>query len=262
VAGGGIVENKDESEITKWVGVKGTKWVRVKDFMRDVLRYNNLNTFLFLLDHHPVEDLPLSHRAEGREPSHIYATGHWTTDDFFPLSLVSNEIFVKVPTIGNKIDLNSEEIHEVRMEMGPGHEGLCFHQTPRWTYWNRLECWTPLEAAFLLFEEEPDQDALKSCTSFCYPVKSIAALQEVIERGFHAGNIHGFEKADMIQLHTHSLIEWVKKQGFMVPEEVETPIGIEADSITPTGDFAETHSKVLSGKEKRELGILRQKCNK
>jgi hypothetical protein len=93
---------------------------------------------------------------------------------------------------------------------------------------------------FLLFEEEPDHDFGKA-SYWWYPRRAIEQLNELIERAFRAGEITGFENIKteyhpedfdyemktLIQICTRkgNLGTWLKKMGFVAPEELKDAIG-------------------------------------
>lgn len=223
------------------------RWVVAKKIMRIVFEYNNFNRFLDELSCLPSEigqictasfkDLgtssyrPAIHFGKIRELSEISGDNPpWKNDDLFPLTPLSDELLMKVKfDEAGEVDLSAEGIGLLkdRLRLSGDRRGIAVHKTPNWSYWNRLEYWSSLETAFLLFEEEPDPKAFSSANQFWYDEEGIKRLNDIIIRAFHAGQIRGFEKEGTgVQIYTKTgtLGPWAMKQHFFIPSKLNPVI--------------------------------------
>ena len=248
-----------------------TNWYPVKQFMRYIFDYNDLNSFLEKADN-------LANLARAESPT--FAGGvfdlsvgdfsfspieerPWSTDDFYPILPESNKLFIKVRVDEGGIDLNAKSVWMLKEDLGleaidaGGYPVVDRYVPPRWFYWSRLELWNPHQAACLLFEMEPEggQDISRSS-----PWNAIKDLERIIETASEIDRIKGHYKVDAmagvkdITLVPKSFIQWAKNQGFAIPTDMKIPV-VE-DTIIEKGP------KELSAKESRELGTLRNEKEK
>jgi len=244
-----------------------TKWVRVKDFMRDAFQYNDLNFFLEeVLTHAWMFDggvFDLTDDPSEHSINRFDKAAPWRTDVFYPILPESNDLLIKVRVDEDGIDLNAKSVLTLKITLGlvpermNGYEydEIIYHKTPKWSYWNFLEYWAPREAALLLFEEEPyEKRDVPTWGKLCVPTSDIDRLIDAIERAFSTGGIKGFHENTRIGLYPYSFIEWAEKKGFAIPADMK--IKVTEDAIT------EETTNELSGKEKREFGSLQNEKEK
>jgi hypothetical protein len=248
----------------KTYGSVSIEWVTVKEFMRYVFRFNDLNFFLKRLECLPYFKDGLTSLADKSKGSPLDQANlddaPWRDDPFFPLSPKSDEIFIKVQMHNGEIDLNADYVWKLKRLLGLDMDYMseeerdvyckanAYHQTPIWSSWSLLEYWTPEEASFLLFEEEPTPKALETYKMFPYPIHDIAALREVIKRACEAELIKGLAKDNQCSLYVRSLLTWAEKRGFSVPEDLRLQISWDkTEDQTPDSAF---------GKNQKECGLL------
>jgi len=250
--------------VNKTYGSVSIEWVSVKEFMRYAFRFNDLNFFLKRLGLLPYFKDGLTSLADKSKGSPLEQANlddaPWRRDPFFPLSPKSNEILIKVKMRSGEIDLNPDYVWELKRLLGLDMDYMseeekniyckanAYHQTPIWSSWSLLEYWTPEEASFLLFEEEPTPKALETYKMFPYPIHDIAALREVIKRAYEAELIKGLVKDNQCSLYVRSLLTWAEKRGFSVPEDLGLQISWDkTEDQTPDSAF---------GKNQKECGLL------
>jgi hypothetical protein len=242
-----------------------TEFVNAKWFIRSILHYNYLNKFLAYYNLGPEVGNPQIKTLNGNGNYEQVDINKIYNDSFLSIKSLSNQIFINVEyEFKENLKVYNKKLYRKILNIDYVREYSTFylHKEPEWQYWRRLDSWTALEMAFLLFFENPNINAFESFKNdfeeykFFFDIEAIYKLKILIERAFEAEKIIGFQKEDgNIQIYTRkgNLGSWLKEMGFVAPEELKEAIGageIVSNDI-PEGEAA------LSGKERQELGRLR-----
>lgn len=236
-----------------------TEMVNAKWFMRDIAQYNDLNRFLNELWNYCVEIVESPGLGPGEQFDYSLID-----DAFFPLTPLSDCVYIEV-SINDKTEDKRYRYNRslVRSSLGLSNNNLkLYTRTPNWGYWSRLEFWTTHETAYLLFYEEPELVLPANYGNTVYPIKAVDCLDKLIDNAFCAGELAGFRKENgETQIYTRkgNLGAWLKKMGFVAPEELKDTIG---ENEIVSSDVTEEEAAPLTGPESRELGRLRQERGK